>query len=330
MKRRLLIALAVVAGIVIYAYGFAVTQVNLEELDSPTRQESLTRIMRALAHPDFFEFDEEQVVVNAPVYVPCPPGGVPPYTPDTSVPYMTVTPPCGDGRTEVTVTGYGFAPESNGVLNFVPPSAVLLQLGRFSTDSGGYFQTTVRLRDRESPDAQAIRAVTRRTIGDLHLSPNGVATLRMIVETVFMALLATTVGTILAIPVSFLAARNLMAMVRSPVASVALSIIVAPIGILLGLGVAAALGASAAVAAANLGFQVLGMLLLALVAWLGFRWAVPNREVTPPGRGLRLARNAVLFTVALLALLAAYLLAYFAVIVGLWLASVLGDLCFSG
>lgn len=46
-----------------------------------------------------------------------------------------------------------------------------------------------------------------RLSGNLHLSPNGIATLQMIVETVFMAL-ATTIGTILAIPISFFAART--------------------------------------------------------------------------------------------------------------------------
>ena len=100
----------------------------------------------------------------------------------------------------------------------------------------------------------------------------------MIVETVFMALLATTIGTILAIPISFFAARNLMVMVRSPVASVALTLIAAPIGILLGLAIAAALGTVALQAEGNLAAQVIGMALLALLAWLGFRWAVPNRE----------------------------------------------------
>lgn len=77
MKRAFLIILAVVSVIVIYAYGFYVTQVDLGELGSPTRQESLTRIMRALAHPDFVEYDQAPIEVNTPVYVPCPPGGPP-------------------------------------------------------------------------------------------------------------------------------------------------------------------------------------------------------------------------------------------------------------
>ncbi|MCB0051598.1 MAG: hypothetical protein KDE24_18870, partial [Caldilinea sp.] len=62
------------------------------------------------------------------------------------------------------------------------------------TDGGGYFQTTVRLRDRESDQAQQLRATTRRNIGNAHLSQNGIDTINKIIETVFMALLATTLG----------------------------------------------------------------------------------------------------------------------------------------
>ena len=56
-----------------------------------------------------------------------------------------------------------------------------------------------------------------------------------IIETVFMALLATAIGTALAIPVSFIAARNLMAENKSPLTSIAFSIIGWPIGIYLGI-----------------------------------------------------------------------------------------------
>ena len=55
-------------------------------------------------------------------------------------------------------------------------------------------------------------------------------TLRLIVETIFMALMATTIGTLLAIPVSFLAARNLMIEVTMPLAAIMAALIAIPIG----------------------------------------------------------------------------------------------------
>ncbi|MCB9160283.1 MAG: hypothetical protein H6644_10560 [Caldilineaceae bacterium] len=92
MNRSLRLALFIIIGIVIYAYGFTVTQVNLDELDSPARQESLTRIIRALARPDFLEWEQEEVTVERPIYVPCPNGGAPEPTVDTAGPYMLAPP----------------------------------------------------------------------------------------------------------------------------------------------------------------------------------------------------------------------------------------------
>jgi len=77
MLRRIGIVLAILVGLVIYAYGFEVTQVNLAELGSSTRQESLARILRALARPDFFEYEQEELVIERPIYIPCPAGGAP-------------------------------------------------------------------------------------------------------------------------------------------------------------------------------------------------------------------------------------------------------------
>ena len=330
MKRSLAIALGIIVLVVIYAYGFAVTQVNLEELGSPTRQIALTRIMRALAHPDFFTYDQEQIEVNVAVYVPCPSDGAPATSPDTSGPYMVVTPSCADPETDVVVEGFGFAPDSGGSLSFIPPSGVLLQIGRFETDAAGYFQSTVTLRDRTSEEPQAIRAITRRNIGNLHLSVNGIETINKIIETVFMAFLATTFGTILAIPVSFLAARNLMVMVKSPLASVALMIILAPFGFLLGLATAAAVAYISLQLAANLIAHMLALIVLPILAYLGMRWAVPQKEESAPGRFKRTMRTLVLLIIGIIVLLLMYLLGHLIIAIGLALAPLLGSLRIPG
>src|SRR5687767_15504291 len=74
----------------------------------------------------------------------------------------------------------------------------------------------------------------RRNVGIPRFSQNAKDNLEKIIETVFLALLATTFGTILAIPLSFIAARNLMKPVKSPLASIALSLLGWPVGIVLG------------------------------------------------------------------------------------------------
>ena len=105
------------------------------------------------------------------------------------------------------------------------------------------------LPDRPSDEVQFIRATMRQNVGLPRFTETAKVTWEKIVETVFLALLATTLGTVLAIPLSFIAARNLMKPVRSPLASIALSILGWPIGIALGYLVVNRIGQISALAA---------------------------------------------------------------------------------
>ena len=68
-RRSLLTVVIIVAAIVIYAYGFQVTQVNLEETAKPQRQQQLVRIIRALAQPDLLTYQQEVTKAQAPVLI---------------------------------------------------------------------------------------------------------------------------------------------------------------------------------------------------------------------------------------------------------------------
>ena len=303
--------LAGIAALVIYAYGFDVTQVNLEELGSQSRQQSLTRIIRALARPDFLEYDQEEFVVERPIYVPCPAGDPPELeSPNPSAPYLEA-PICADPESEIVVIGHNFAPNTSGPLNFIPPSGVSLQLARIEADGSGSFELVVELRDRTADEAQYLRAVTRRNIGSPHLSQNGRDTIAKIIETVFMALLATTLGTLFAIPLSFFAAHNLMRTITSPLASVALSIVAAPIGALLGLMVARILAFPSTVYSTNIAVNVGGTILLPLLIWAILLWVMaPNRALSTTERSPA-PRSPIVFTLALaLVVIAAIITCY--------------------
>jgi len=67
------------------------------------------------------------------------------------------------------------------------------------------------------------------------ISEESKITWEKIVETVFMALLATTFGTLLSIPISFFAARNLMSDIKIPLSTISLSLIGWPLGMWLGI-----------------------------------------------------------------------------------------------
>lgn len=294
------VGLATLLGMVILAYGFQVTRVNLEELSSEQRQESLIRVMRALAKPDFFEFDQEQVVLNFPIYVPCPAddsileGTEQPL----SGPYIIITPLCAAPGETITVEGFGFAAGASGPLRFVPGSDpdYTVTLGRetVKADPSGHFIGTMIIPNRLSDDVQYIRVTLTRNIGTPHFSQSARDTWEKIVETVFLALLATIFGTILAIPMSFLAARNLMKPVKSPLMSISLSIIGWPAGIAVGFLIVRAMGDVSDMIGSNILINLVSVVASLAVIWWGVRWALPPEEITPPRLALRLVRLLVL------------------------------------
>ena len=68
--------LAAVIGIVVYALAFQQTEVRLDEITSETRQQSLARILRALAQPNLVTYDTEPTITEVELGVPCGPSGL--------------------------------------------------------------------------------------------------------------------------------------------------------------------------------------------------------------------------------------------------------------
>jgi phosphonate ABC transporter permease subunit PhnE len=237
LKRSLITGLSIILVLVIFAYGVNVTDVNFETTRSENRLVQLTRVIRALARPDVMEYETVDTEVEIPFYLPCPEGqDIEEPVSDRSQAYMTASVYCGSPEDLVIITGYNFPLSSKGPINFITASGVKKQLGNFDVDEDGYFSLEVEL-PRRLPveEAQHIRATARVRVGSPKFTPTAIVTWDKIIETVFMALLATAIGTAVAIPMSFLAARNLMAENRSPLTSLAFSIIGWPVGIYIGL-----------------------------------------------------------------------------------------------
>jgi ABC-type phosphate/phosphonate transport system permease subunit len=229
--------LVVMVILIVYAYGFQVTKVDLEKPKEERRQIQLTNIIRGLAQPRLFEYAEQRLEIDAPIIMPCNPQvQLPPV--DKSGRYIEVTPNCVELGGKVTVNGYNFKPGETVYLFFIPeaPSVqeqVELRLAEnpIEVNSQGRFTYVATMRkDRPSDQPQFIRAVVRIRQGAPQASATLNDTIDKIIETVFLALIATTLGTALAIPLSFLAARNLMSNVISPFGSVMAGLLLAPFG----------------------------------------------------------------------------------------------------
>ena len=300
--------LTILLVLIIFAYGFEITNIDLAELRSEQRQQSLQRVTRALAQPDILEFEQEEQKAIAPVYVTCPTVGTTPElpAPDTSGPYLTIAPACAEPEETVTVEGFNFFPGASGPVRFVPgndPTNVV-ELGNLtaSTDETGHFVAELELPDRPSEDVQFIRATMRRNIGFPGFTETAKITWEKIVETVFLALLATTLGTLLAIPLSFIAARNLMKSVRSPLASISLSIIGWPIGIAIGYLIVSRIGQISESVTNSTSINIVSVIVASVIPWYLFRWAMPQEETSQPSPTTRAARFVALLVAILIGL----------------------------
>ncbi len=278
LSRSLKTALMVIGVIIAFAYGVKVTDVNFETTRSPVRLTQLKRVIRALVKPDVVEYETEETTIQIPFYLPCPEDQeieVP--EPDTSGPYLTASQYCGPAKGTVIIEGHNFIPRNRGPINFFTASGVNLQLGNYLADDNGDFQMEIELPNRQPvAEAQYITATVRVPVGSPQLTETAITTWDKIVETVFMALLATAIGTALAIPVSFFAARNLMSVVRSPLSSVSLSLIGWPLGIYLGLRASGILRGLLAPLLANLLYSLIGLALAGLVVFLFVKLALSS------------------------------------------------------
>lgn len=186
------------------------------------------------------------------------------------------------------------------------------------------------LADPDLTNPDAVDLLFGDESGPLELTDISQDTLRLILETIFMALIATTVGTLLAVPLSFLAARNLMVSITAPLAAIMLGLIALPLGGMAGAWVMRQL---VTLAQTTVGQPWLGLVVLlagAGAVWLVLRLGPPlvatkergrNETVVVAGKTLLLLLL-VLFSLDVAALLGSQL--------GRWLAGQLGAFGFLG
>ena len=329
--RWLIIVGVIVVVIVVYAFGFSVTDVNFETTRDEVRLTQLTRILRALAHPDILEYEQIEQDVDLPFHLPCPPGGAPPISVDTRGAYIVVSPACAGPKETVTIEGFKFLPNAAGPVNFVTQSGVKLQLGSFETDSRGSFSIKGKLPNRQPiEEAQTIRATARQNVGAPRISRTGGLVFEKIVETVFLALLATTFGAILAIPLSFLAAQNLMSDIRSPLTSVSLTLLGWPIGIGIGGAIAVQIGRLAESTLGDSAFVTGGVALSTLAIGLASVSTLPRQMERFSKVSARLVRGLGYGLAGMAAIAISYLAANMMLLAGDALIEPLGALGFFG
>lgn len=320
-----------IAIFLLFAYAVSVTRVNLEEPLEPKRQENLVGLLRELAKPDLFTYNTETASIDMSIRMPCP-EAVKASQITSNGRTLTLSPNCATTTQDpLTMTGTGYPPNAKGVIAWHPAGATTIRrLSEFRADDEGNFVADFTMPDiRETAEPQRIEVaeiLSRRITGP---SPTTIETLQRMLETILMAFMASTLGTFLAVPISFLGARNIMQDIGTPLGSVMVAIIALPIGgvlgWLLGSGVsnlADSLGSSILV---GLGGFIVTILLMILVWWFGGR-IMAGRSSDISGW---LAWLRVLLAAAF-GLLALSLLAQLGLVFGAWLRDILGFFSFIG
>ncbi|MDJ0792056.1 MAG: ABC transporter permease subunit [Acidimicrobiia bacterium] len=515
-RRVLIIVIAILAVVLLYAFAFDRTNVELDEIQSETRQEQLFRILRALVRPDLITYDTEDLALPVNVFVPCNGASTAPVSSETEGRTLTVTPGCASPGESMTASGTGYNAGDEVRVQFIPVSDfdVILPIERVTVAEDGTWSSTFEAPERESAEPQQVVAVTNVNVGswfnrqpvwtdtnlngiedptvlpdsdaalsvsplvlpeftirspggaalvdenrnvlqfvswggsfeatngpavalestdvggdafvdasvesmqlagtgavvddfawtgpagqsfdslnagqtadgdadgevfinelafegtstvelagppgtsleglsitfydadgggqyksvgltdrsDLspRLSDNAIATWNRIVETVMLALLATTVGTCLAVPISFFAAKNLMREISVPVINLALVLLAILIGLVLGPVVAGWARSVSDVIAVNAWTAALGIVVIGAAIRYGIRWTVPEVEEANPPMGLRVARASVMIASAFGFLVIAFLVGEVMQAFGQWMARWLPIMVFLG
>jgi len=211
------------AAIVIYGLAFVSTEVQPQRMI--TGWDSMAPYARALFKPDLLAYPTEDKIGTAPILAPCVDPLPEPDRQPTEDPKLTLDKKCGDVGEPLTIHGEGFFPNFEGELWWISPigdaQRVIIdgKQAKFTTDDQGRFDITIDIPlavplSEQPPPGQTqthqIRAEQHKPYG--HLQPTQTLSLvwEKIGETIALAFLATILGMIFALPISFLAARNLM------------------------------------------------------------------------------------------------------------------------
>jgi phosphonate transport system permease protein len=203
-------------AIIVYAYGWRVTEINLQTL--VTGAPDIVHIVTQIVQPDLLTRDREYQTATADFQVPC--GDSPPGQPAKSEgePYLVLSQTCGLPGEPLSVEGFNFRPNTRGTLRWTPPVGTRRSLAHLDSDENGHFVVAISVPNvDESEELHEIETELRWSVGLPYPSETARIVFEKMIVTVFLALMATTFAIFIAVPLSFLGARNLMGGHRSTV-----------------------------------------------------------------------------------------------------------------
>ncbi|MDH4208586.1 MAG: phosphonate ABC transporter, permease protein PhnE, partial [Anaerolineae bacterium] len=200
-------------GLVVYAYGWRATEISIQKLI--TGAPKIVHIVTQIVQPDLLTRDLVHQTADAHFQVPC--ADSPPSQPAASdqEPYLVLSHTCGLPGEPLSVEGFNFRPNTRGTLRWTPPVGTQRSLSHIDSDADGHFVLAITVPAvEESAETHRLEAELRWSVGLPYPSETARLVLEKMTETVFLALMATTFAIFIAVPLSFLGARNLMSAYR--------------------------------------------------------------------------------------------------------------------
>jgi phosphonate transport system permease protein len=205
ITRNILLGILIVAAFVL---SWRVSEVDFVKLvqNLPNGKD----IVLAFLTPDVFTHEKTTKTIETPFPIPC--GSAPEAKIPASGPRLVPSIKCADPKVTFTLEGFSLTPSSEVVVRWLMPDGRVLTAVQANTDATGNFSAEVESR----PIAATVNGVpaklaveTLTPVGNLKMSQAAHDVLEALFVTFFMALLSTTFATIIAIPLSFLAASNI-------------------------------------------------------------------------------------------------------------------------
>ncbi len=206
-----------------YGIGWQVVGVNFAAADL----NRALAVARPMLHPDLITPRTKTNEMWVPVHVPCPATGTPPAARrEDNGRVASASPACGGATDALTVSVTGMWPNTDTDVWWETAISNTNLLGGTNgdkmlvvrTDANGALTTTIHVPlniliaqpDKTLSLQHKIHFDQTIATGGIQISYNGGFVLKGMLETVAMALMATFLSIFLAVPISFLAARNLM------------------------------------------------------------------------------------------------------------------------
>ncbi len=222
-ERRVSVLIPLLLGLTAaYSIGWQMVRVDF----TSANWERGLAVLRPMFRPDLFERRTELNRMWTPISVPCSTTQeAPPARRQDGEKLAFATPDCAGVLETVIVSVSGMWPDTDTEIWWETNIGDDKPLGGnenapliVRTDETGSLTTTIRVPStiliaQPDPTLQLTHRIyfdQRRPIGGLQFSTNGGFVVKGMTESVTMALMATFLAVLLAIPISFLAARNLM------------------------------------------------------------------------------------------------------------------------